>query len=263
MSSAPPASALRARARRGSSNRPARLTEAGDTRFGGTFTPRRRSGTVEGTELERSAPIAVPILEAIAAIKAAGAIARAADEAVKALRTGVFARNDDLKKKLEAQLQELRNSLHHAGQIATLAAEYAQAHQKVRALTELCNRANLFLRDNMDSLCEHDDPNYLSDWRVLEMIFDGIRDNQDVPRLAALDRANWYDDQDRAQIDMRLEDERRAYDQAADAVARKAARDLERHVKAMIDSLAQVNLMLENTLYAKMFDALKALDGHA
>ncbi len=200
---------------------------------------------------------------AIEAIKAAGTIARLADEGVRALRTGVFARNDDLKKKLEKQLEELRNSLHHAGQIATLAAEYAQAHQKIRALTELCNRANLFLRDNMDSLCERADSNYLSDWRVLEMVFDGIRDNQDVPRLAALDRANWYDDQDRAQIDMRLEDERAAYAKAAEAVGRKAARDVEREVKTMIDSLAQVNLMLEDSLYGKMFDALKALDGHA
>jgi hypothetical protein len=175
----------------------------------------------------------------------------------------VFARNDELKKKLEAQLQELRNSLHHAGQIATLASEYTRAYQKVRALSDLCNRANLFLRENMDSLADRDAPNYESDWRVLELTFDGIRDNQDVPLLAALDRANWYDDQDRAQIDMRLRDERRVYDKAADAVTRRAAREVEREVKTMIDVLAEVNLMLEDTLYAKMFDALKTLDAHA
>ena len=208
------------------------------------------------------AGIAVLIDDAILAVKGAAVVARTVDTAVKTLKVGWSQRSTKVKEQLESDVAKLRESLQHAGRLATLASEYSRAYEKVQALSELCNRANLFLRENMDSLAKRTAPEYESDWRVLELIFDGIRDNQDVPDLAALDRAKWYDDQDRAQIDLRLEDERRAYDKAADAVGRRAVRDVEREVKTMIDALSQVDLMLENSLYGKMFDALKALDGN-
>jgi hypothetical protein len=207
--------------------------------------------------------MAVLIDDAIVAVKGAAVVARTIDTGVKALKLGWSQRSSKVKEELESDVAKLRESLQHAGRLATLASEYSRAYEKIRSLNELCNRANLFLRENMDALSHRNDVSYESDWRVLELIFDGIRDNQDVPDLAALDRANWYDDQDRAQMDLRLDDERRAYGKAADAVARKAARDAEREVKAMIDALSQVDLMLENSLYGKMFDALKALDGNA
>jgi hypothetical protein len=207
--------------------------------------------------------MAVLIDDAIVAVKGAAVVARTIDTAVGALRLGWSQRSSKVKEKLESDVATLRDSLQHAGRIAALASEYSRAYEKIRSLNDLCNRANLFLRENMDSLSKRNNATYDSDWRVLELIFDGIRDNQDVPNLAALDRAKWYDDQDRVQIDLRLDDERKAYDRAAEAVARRAARDAERAVKAMIDALSQVDLMLENSLYGKMFDALRALDANA
>lgn len=211
----------------------------------------------------REGAIPVPILEAIAAVKAAGALAREVSDAVKSLRSGLMARNDEAKAKLEAQIGELRESLHHAGQIAHLAAEYTRAHAKVRSLNELCARGQVFIRENMPSLVDRESNQYDVNWRTVEMIFDGIRSNRDVPHLAALDRQQWYDDQDRAQIDLRLDDFRLGYERSVGAVERKAARDAETELKGMTEALGQVDLMLDNTLYAKMFDALESLDDHA
>jgi hypothetical protein len=196
-------------------------------------------------------------------VKAAGMIAREIGDATRALRSGFLARNEEAKQALEARIEQLQTSLRHAGQIATLAAEYTRAHQKVRALAELCSRATAFIRENMDSLVDRGAAQYQVNWRTLDMIFDGITQNRDVPSLAALDRQRWYDDQDRAQIDLRLRDFGLAYERGKGAIERRAARDAEDELKTMVEALREVDLMLDNTLYAKMFDALEALDGRA
>lgn len=198
-------------------------------------------------------------MEAIAAVKAVGAIAREVGSVVQGLRTRRFAR-DSAKEELEARLVQLQEGLQHAGRIASLAAAYTRAHGMVRSLNELCARAQVFIRENMESLVDRDAKEYDVDWRTVEMIFDGIRANRGVPQLAALDRHEWYDDQDRAQIDLRLDDFRLSYERATSAVERKAARDAEAELRRMIEALGQVDLMLDNTLYAKMFDALQSLD---
>jgi hypothetical protein len=178
---------------------------------------------------------------------------------VESIRSGPLSGNAKTKQELEAKLSELAQSLQHAGSLAWVAAAYSRTNENVLDLLHRCQRADRFLRDNMDKLADGQNHGYQSAWQLMDNLFESISESRDVPRTAMLDRSRWYDEDDRAKIDLRLRDFSIAYERANQAVSVKAARDARRELQGMIEPLADVETLLEDTIYEKVLRTLQQL----
>jgi hypothetical protein len=201
----------------------------------------------------------VEIAAAIAAVKAVSATVEASAELVGKIRSGWRDDNDKVRAELEAALEDLDGRLQSAGELAWVAAAYSRTRESIVGLLGSCKRAERFIRDNMDDLTDASSPQYEANWRLLDMMFEGIGEASEVPRKAVLDRAEWYDERDKDQIDLRLNDVVRAYTEAAKSVRTKAARDAQGELGDMIRPLEDVDTMLRDTLYDEVLRTLQQL----
>lgn len=191
-------------------------------------------------------------------MKAVDSIVRETADLVRGIRSGVMARNDEVRARLQERLTSLEQSLADAGRLAAVAEAYTRTNEKVVDLQAACRRVDRFLRDNMSALADGGS-SYDADWRLLDTLFDAVSERRDVPRSAVLDRSEWYDVEDRAKIDMRLNHFSDAYARASVAINGKAARDTHTYVRTMIEALDDVETLLETTIYDKVLRTLQDL----
>ena len=201
----------------------------------------------------------VELAAAIAAVEGVSSLVKASSELVARIGEGFFRRENGAKRELQEKLAELEESLDHGSDLARVAGAYLRVHEKVATLLHLCKRTDAVLRATVDDLEDDRSPAYDAAWRVMQTLFESIGDNRDVPRSVLLDRAEWYDVQDKAQIELRLNDFSFAYAAAADSVRSKLVRDARRDLETMVRSLEDVETLLRTTVYDKILRALEAL----
>jgi hypothetical protein len=187
-------------------------------------------------------------------------LVRESVDLVQQIRSGFRASNEEAKRKLEERLSGLEESLKQAGALGWVAAAYSRMLESTSSLVQSCKRAQLFFRENLDTLAAGPaDPDYLPNWRLVEVLFDAIAENREVPRRAMLDRIAWYDEKDRIQIEAALNAFNGAHDRATAFVQTKAAREVAQQLEIMGQSLEQVESALEATMYETVLQTLQQL----
>ena len=112
------------------------------------------------------------------------------------------------------------------------------------------------MQDNRAELSADSNPAYQADWRLVDALFDGVRQGQSVPRSVLLDRAEWYDADDKAKIELRLNEFNGAFQVVSKSVQRRFASDVESEIARLIGPLEDVELLLRSTMYDKILDSL-------
>ncbi|RMF29186.1 MAG: hypothetical protein D6759_14415 [Chloroflexi bacterium] len=178
---------------------------------------------------------------------------------VQTIRSGFRANNEEAKQHLSERLKQLQQNLQQAGQLARVAEAYLRTYEDVLELVWLCRRAERFLKGNLDNCRNRDNPDYLGCWNVLDAMFETIDSNRDTPRKAVMDRARWYDEEDKKQIEILFQQFTQAYERASVCVRTKVADDLLHELRGMTRSLQDAEALLQSTLYDKILRALQAL----
>lgn len=161
----------------------------------------------------------------------------------------------------QAKLAQVQASIREIGKLGEVARAYATAHDEVRHLLFLSERAEQFLRDNVDVARTRGAAEYSASWQLMATWFDTLATTQDAVRKNVLDRSEWYDDQDRNQIGLLLTQFTAAYNQASTAARNHLADELLHHLREMSARLRDADSLLRNTLYDKVFRAIQGLRG--
>ena len=74
-----------------------------------------------------------------------------------------------------------------------------------------------------------------------------------------MDRAEWYDEKDKTQIELLVQQFTSAYERAATHVRQKLAGGLSHELRGMTNALKDVETLLQDTIYRKTLSALKGL----
>jgi len=178
---------------------------------------------------------------------------------IQTIRSGMLARNDEAKQQLATKLNQLQQNIQHAGELARVAEEYSRTLENVLELLWLCRRAERFLNDNLDDCRKRNSGNYAGNWKVLEAIFETINSNSDTLRKVVMDRAKWYDEKDKAQIELLYGKFQSAYDRASTDVRNKVADELLYELRSMTGLLQEVETLLRDTVYDKILRTLQKL----
>jgi hypothetical protein len=179
-------------------------------------------------------------------------------DAIGKIRSGWRVENDEAKRELEGALAELRANLNAAGKLAEIGEEYTRVHEEVLELLWDCERARTFLDGNPDHFAPRS-PSYAGNWKVIDVIFDSIAKKRDPVRRELTRRSHWYDQQDQSQVPEALNRFEGAYNRAHASVEGKRASAAERELGVMITELEQVEQLLRETMYGKIFPSLRTL----
>jgi hypothetical protein len=179
---------------------------------------------------------------------------------VKTISSGIFfRRNEEAKRQLTEKLQEIQQHLRNAGNLAQVAEMYSRTHENVLELLWLCRRAERFLSDNLDDFRNRSNASYAGNWKVLDTLFETIDSSRDAPRKAVLDRGEWYDATDKAQVELKLQEFTSAYERASVGVRSKAADELLPELRGMTRPLLDAENLLRSTVYDKILRSLQRL----
>ncbi|GEM_PF-2309125 len=201
-------------------------------------------------------------LELSALLTAVGAISSLVKETlpvIQTIRSGIMARNEKAKQQLTESLKQLQQNLQHTGELARMAEVYSRTHENVLELLWLCRRAERFLKDNLDECRDRNSANYAGNWKVLDAMFETIDSNRDSPRKAVMDRGEWYDESDKRQIELLLQQFTSAYERASVCVRTKVADDLLHELRGMTGPLQDAETLLRNTVYDEILRTLQKL----
>jgi hypothetical protein len=203
--------------------------------------------------------MAIELALAIEAVRAVSSLVTSSADAAKSIRSGFRARNEEARRELETRLAELGRALDHAGALARAAEAYSRTLENIVSLLQACGRVRDFLQANLEDLSESSGADYHADWRVVDAMFDAIRENQSVPRAVLLDRAEWYDQEDKDKIELRLSDFNGAFRDASKSARNRFVRDLENELRGMISPLEDVEFLLRATVYDKILRTLEEI----
>ncbi len=204
--------------------------------------------------------MAIELSALVTAVGAISALMKETVPVVQTIRSGFMARNKAAQEKLTQSLTELQRNLQHAGELARVAESYLKTHENILELRMLCSRAEAFLKENFEECRSSGSRNYAGSWNVLDTMFQTIDDTRDTPRKVIMDRAEWYDEKDKNQINGRLQDFSSAYQRAAASVELKAASKLSHELRGMTSTLQDVETLLRNTIYDTILRALQRLE---
>jgi hypothetical protein len=202
------------------------------------------------------------VVELSALLTAVGAVSSLMKEMmpiVQTIRPGFMARNKKTQEKLMKSLKELQQNLQHAGELAQRTEEYLRTHENILELQWLCRRAESFLKDNLDDCRSRTSANYAGNWNVLDTMFQTIGASRDAPQKVVMDLGEWYDEKDKNQIGLLLQQFTSAYDRAAAHVKHHVASDLLYELHSITSSLQDAEIVLRNTIYNRILKALKTL----
>jgi hypothetical protein len=203
--------------------------------------------------------MALEIAALLTAVGTINTLTKQTVEIVQTIRSGMMARNDDTKQKLDTVLKQIQENLKLTGKLAQAAEAYARTLEDVLELLSVCRRADDILKENLDSCRDRNHPNYASTWRVLDEIFRTIDTSRDTARKVISGRQEWYDQQDKIQIEDRLNQFTQAYTTAVADVRMRSADELVRDLRSMNGNLQDTELFLRSTVYDKILRALQDL----
>jgi len=202
------------------------------------------------------------VVELSTLLTAVGAVSSCIKEAVPIVQTihsGIIARNKKAQDKLMQRLKELQQNLQHVGELGQRTEDYLRTHENILELQWLCSRAESFLKDNLDDCRSRTSTNYAGNWNVLDTMFQTIDTNREASRKVVMDLAEWYDEKDRNQIELLLQQFTSAYDRAATHVRHQVPSDLLYELRGMTSALQDAETVLRNTIYNRILRALKTL----
>jgi hypothetical protein len=203
--------------------------------------------------------MAVEIAAVLGAARVAAGLVKEAHGLVGDIRSGMLAKNDDAKRKLEEALTGLQQSLRDAGRLAEFGEEYAGVQQDVVELLWDCERVRASLRENREAVSDSGNPRYSGAWEIVAQLFDSVERRQEPLFRALDDRIAWLNDRDRGQIQQRLNDAAMAAQGAAQAVRSKASDDADLHLRRIVEELRRVQSSLSDTLRKGIFGSLEEL----
>jgi hypothetical protein len=203
--------------------------------------------------------MAVELAAVLGAARVAAGLVKEAHGLVGDIRSGMLAKNDDAKRKLEEALTGLQQSLRDAGRLAEFGEEYAGVQQDVVELLWDCERVRASLRENREAVSDSGNPRYSGAWEIVAQLFDSVERRQEPLFRALDDRIAWLNDRDRGQIQQRLNDAAMAAQGAAQAVRSKASDDADLHLRRIVEELRRVQSSLNDTLRKGIFGSLEEL----
>jgi hypothetical protein len=202
--------------------------------------------------------VAVEVAGLLAAGRTAIGLMGEAQKLVTGLRqSGFLGRSTEGKQELQQALERLRASLRDVGQLATLAQGYSTFQVEVLALLSACQTVRRFTRDNRDLLLDPRQAGYQTSWRICELMFEQVSARREPIFRVLDDRTRWFTDQDRAQIEQRLNDFALQYERAAKSVEMHTMR-AESELEAMVEGLNRVEATLD-VAHDAVFDAIREL----
>ena len=203
--------------------------------------------------------MAIELTALLGAVGAVSSLVKEAVPLVKAIRSGFMTKNQEAKDQLEKGLGALQKSLKDAGALAQVAESYFRTHENILELRSLCGRAQTFLEDNLNDCSNRTNAGYTGNWNVLNTMFQNIDANRDEPRKVVLDRAEWYDVEDKNQIELLLQQFNDAHTEATVQVRQKLAIELRSSLRRMTSALNDTESLLRSTIYDKILRGLQKI----
>jgi hypothetical protein len=219
--------------------------------------PTGPDAAVRGRPREERVPLELAVL--LASIGTAKTLVREGVELIGSIRDGLAKKNDQVRQDLTTALKGLEERLDGVGKVAEVAESYFRTHENVTGLLSTCQRLQLFVEDNELELGDWKSPGSEASWRLVAGLYQRLNETRDAPKKVLLDRADWYDEQDRAQIAGKLNDFSSAFDRAKGFVDEKKVPGLKNQLEQMITPLLDAELLLEATIFDKILPSLQKL----
>jgi hypothetical protein len=203
-----------------------------------------------------------PLAEVIGGIQAIGAIVTGAKQAIEKIQGGWGAKKkqtEDAKKELQEKLAMLEAKLGNIGQIARAAEAYLRAHENLLALGAVCHQVEEFINTHGGSLGNVTSGRFKHDWQLLDQLYNEVEKNQQTARRVVMDREEWYDEQDKAQINGNLMESTMALERVSKDIRNRSADSLAMEVETMQRHIVNADTALQDTLYRKILDTLQRL----
>ena len=203
--------------------------------------------------------MAVEIAALLSAAKVSAGLVKEAHGVVSEIRSGMLAKNDEAKRRLDEKLVALQQSLRDAARLAQFGEEYAGVQQDVIELLWDAERAHAYLKESFAVARDSGDARYEDSWSMLGQLFESVERRREPIFRALDDRIAWLNDKDRGQIAQRLQECALAMERASQAVRTKAASDAETHLRRIVEELRRVQSSLNDTLRKGIFGSLEEL----
>jgi hypothetical protein len=189
--------------------------------------------------------------------KVTGLVAASAGLVKEIRARGLFTNNEKAKEELGKKLAELQANLEAAGKLSEAAEAYSRTRENVLELLWLCRRAQRFVDDYLEQKpADNEDPMF---WRVLEEIFQFIESSRETPLKVMFSRADWFDEQDKGQMETLLNQFNHGYTTAVTFLRVKRPSELSQELRVMTARLQEADSLLQGTLYDKILRGLKKI----
>lgn len=202
-------------------------------------------------------------IEIAALVGAVGGISKLVEESVSlvnAVRSGFGTNNKQAKQDLTRAVSDLQSRLRAVGALARMADTYLDVHDSLLRLLSSCERLSQFLRENRDDASNWKSSNYTGDWRVVDTLMQEITNGNEVPRRVLLDRAEWFDADDKAKIQTKLNDFTEKFNKATVHANGKQVDGLSAQLEDMVGQLRDADILVKDTVDHKILGTLSALD---
>lgn len=180
-------------------------------------------------------------------------------EKVREVKDGFGGKNAAAKEELNTKLTDLQTQLGNARKLATSAIEYSHTREDFAKLQALCTRIDSYLTENADECRNRAGAHFNSHWEFLRSMFGDL----DVARGPSLDmihnRAEYYDNRDRDQVEIYLGKFEEAFNEARANVKSQDANELLRQTGEMSDAMRHGDRVIRDTLYDTILSSLTGL----
>ena len=195
----------------------------------------------------------------LAAIETSRAIVREGAALVQTIRKGLSGRNEAVRAELTAKLQSIEERLASIGKVAEVAESYLRTYDNIGDLLSTSEELIQFVKDSGADLRDSRNAGYAPDWDRIASVYRRLGEDSEAPKKVMLDRAEWYDDRDKIQIEGKLKEFSSAYDRAKGFVEGKKMDGVKSELEQMIRPLSEAHTLLSSTLYEQILPSLQRL----
>ena len=176
------------------------------------------------------------------------------------IRSGLGAKNDELKAALINKLAELETSVARASELARAAQAYGEYLENISELLWLSRRLQRVVNDNKDDLEQAGTERYAVNWKLVDTVLEMIDARSEVPRKGWMGLDAWYYKDDEKPMHGLLHGFSTAYNKATGTAKYRKPHDLEYHVAAMVSSLQEAETLIRTTVYDRILGTLQQLN---
>ena len=196
----------------------------------------------------------------LTAIKATRDVVREGIGFVQDIRSGISARNDKIKEDLTAKLTGIEERLKDIGQVAEVVESYLRTFDNIRDLLATSQELLQFIKDSDSDLATSRSTGYAKNWDRVAIMYRRLGEESEAPQKVMLDRAGWYDERDKIQIEGKLKEFTGAYARAKGYVEGRRADGVKSELEQMIRPLSEAQLLLSSSLYDQILPSLQQLN---